>query len=188
MRIRKIIESIYYILNKVESADKIQILKWIYLADKYHLINYGRTITGDQYCAMKYGPVASAVKDVLELNQQIIPKNERIYVSNIIANIDKITYKRTKDATSSSFEHLSITDKKAFDFIIRKFGKMNAFQLVKYTHKYPEWKEHEQKFANNKSRVEIIKVKDLFSLLKNDFLGISEERLQTSKKIFVGKI
>lgn len=53
------IEAIYYILSKLGKMDKLKLLKLVYLADKYHLIYYGRTITNDDYYAMKHGPIAS---------------------------------------------------------------------------------------------------------------------------------
>ena len=72
----KIIEALHYILHKIKIADKIKIIKLIYLADKYHLVRYGRTITNDDYYAMEYGPVGSTVKDVLEFDEFTLSHNE----------------------------------------------------------------------------------------------------------------
>lgn len=41
-------------------ADLYAVMKMLYLADKAHLAEYGRTITGDGYLAMERGPVPEA--------------------------------------------------------------------------------------------------------------------------------
>lgn len=43
-----------------------KICKILYFADQRHLSDYGRSITGDTYIAMRYGPVPSNVDDILK--------------------------------------------------------------------------------------------------------------------------
>lgn len=52
---RKVLEAIIYIAHNEPRL--YWALKMLYFADIMHLGNYGRTITGDQYKAMKHGPV-----------------------------------------------------------------------------------------------------------------------------------
>lgn len=44
-------------LVKSTGADLYSVMKMLYLADKAHLESFGRTISGDVYCAMEKGPV-----------------------------------------------------------------------------------------------------------------------------------
>src|ERR1022692_3946393 len=46
---------------------KYKIVKLLFLADKNHLVRYGRTITGDRICAMEYGLVPSVSLDALNI-------------------------------------------------------------------------------------------------------------------------
>ncbi|MFH1620031.1 MAG: Panacea domain-containing protein [bacterium] len=184
MHSKTIIETIFYLLTKKESADKIQLIKWVYLADKCHLVKYGRTITGDQYYAMQYGPVGSTVKDVLELNG--LPGPEAKYAESLIENIDNVTFKRRKDAPKVAFNQLSETDREALDFVIKKFGNMGSWELKDYTHKYPEWKQHERRLKTASRRGKI-NTEELFSLLRNDYIAVPPERLKLAKEIFSGK-
>jgi len=78
------IETIFYILKKIGPADKIKLIKLVYLADKYHLLRYGRTVTGDEYFAMENGPVASTLKDVLSFNDIYLTEDERSYLESLI--------------------------------------------------------------------------------------------------------
>lgn len=51
-------------------------LKLIWLSDRYHLRNHGRTITGDKYFALKNGPVASFTKDII-INKHITEEQSK---------------------------------------------------------------------------------------------------------------
>ncbi len=74
-----VIQVLHYILKKLGKADKLKLIKLIFLADKYHLLKYGRTITEDDYYAMELGPVASIVKDILSFNDFTLSKAELDY-------------------------------------------------------------------------------------------------------------
>lgn len=59
------ISSVLYILGKTGgSADIHHVYKTLYFADQEHLSKYGRSITGDTYIAMKFGPVPSNLYDI----------------------------------------------------------------------------------------------------------------------------
>ena len=75
-KITAIIESLCYLLVKLKKADKIHLIKLMYLADKYHLMNYGRTITGDEYFAFPKGPGGSKTMDVLNFKKKCIKRSD----------------------------------------------------------------------------------------------------------------
>ncbi len=47
--------------------DQYKACKLLFLADKRHLVKYGRTITGDRYSALEWGPIPSSIRDDLRL-------------------------------------------------------------------------------------------------------------------------
>src|ERR1700733_11781409 len=56
----KFLAVLEYLASKgVPELSKYKICKLMFLADKYHLVRYGRPIIGDRYCALPYGPVPS---------------------------------------------------------------------------------------------------------------------------------
>ena len=173
-----IIESLYYILQKIGEADKIKLVKLIYLADKYHLIRYGRTITNDDYYAMEYGPVGTTLKDVLSYDSSNMSEHEKKYFSELIERKDLYTFQAKKDV-NISFDMLSETDKEALNFVIEHFGNINSKQLSKYVHQYPECSLPERK------RIEPI---ELLSTIKDDPLtsGIPKYHVKESEKILTG--
>jgi uncharacterized phage-associated protein len=56
----KTIHALLYICQKLGGSwDKYALLKILYFADRLHLAQYGRPITGDRMVAMSHGPVPS---------------------------------------------------------------------------------------------------------------------------------
>ena len=61
------VNSLLYSLQKLGGrTDMHKLCKILYFADQRHLSEYGRSITGDTYIAMQYGPVPSCVDDILK--------------------------------------------------------------------------------------------------------------------------
>lgn len=61
------INSVLYVLEQYGGkTDMHKIFKTLYFADQQHLSKYGRTITGDVYIAMNYGPVPSKTDDIFK--------------------------------------------------------------------------------------------------------------------------
>ena len=58
-----------YICQKLGGKwDKYSLLKILYFAERKHLAEYGRPVTGDAYIAMPYGPVPSNSYDYVKAN------------------------------------------------------------------------------------------------------------------------
>ncbi|KJU85736.1 hypothetical protein MBAV_002070, partial [Candidatus Magnetobacterium bavaricum] len=110
IEISTIIQAVFYILSKIGSTDKLKLIKLIFLADKYHLINYGRTITNDSYLAMEYGPVGSVVKDVLSFNAISLSKHELDYASTLFEEADRHTFRVKPSISTDELDMLSETD------------------------------------------------------------------------------
>ena len=131
----------YFALKEGGNINKMKALKLIYLADRYHLRKYGRLITNDEYFAMDWGPVASGTKDIAEMKEIFLSDNERLYANAFIKIVGSYNLKSIRTVDKSVF---SKSDIEAFNFAWSKFGDLEEFDLADLTHKYPEWKKHEQ--------------------------------------------
>lgn len=61
------IQAILYVAQRIGKRKDIhKICKILYFADQEHLSRYGRSITGDTYIAMTYGPVPSKIEDIFK--------------------------------------------------------------------------------------------------------------------------
>jgi len=185
---KTVADTIYYILSKVGKADKLQIIKLIYLADKYHLIKYGRTITGDDYYAMEKGPVGTTAKDLLTFEEDdVFSPTAKDYIIKLVEQTDKkYTYKAKN--VDIELDTLSETDKEILNFVIEKFGDMSTDELIDYVHRYPEWKKYENSFRNRLIRRGKIKIEELLSILDDDLdLKVTPEHIEKSKKMLTGQ-
>lgn len=176
--LRKATEALNYFASKQSNKeiDKLKALKLIWLADRYHARQYGRTITDDTCCAMPLGTVPSNTKGYLDTLQ---PNNDSALIP-----IGKYTYKSTRDPNLKVF---SKTDLDALNIIFDKFGGMEGKELVKYTHTLPEWKRFESNIKNPQKKSSYpVKIGDIFQNTDDeiglfndddDLLEITEELL-----------
>lgn len=154
LSVRKILQILYYIQNSpfavsVAKNSIMYFLKIIFFADRFHLRNYGITVTYDSYYAMERGPVASSVYDIL---QKKLPINcngvDARFLDDII-----ITSEYTINIQHQRDDEMSQSDKEALDFSLKEFGKYDQFQLSEMTHDYPEWKKYEKQLLNSDLKI-----------------------------------
>jgi uncharacterized phage-associated protein len=125
------------------SVNKMKALKLVYFADRYHLRRFGRPVTGDEYLAMNYGPVASGTKDLAEMSD-FLGEAEGSYAKAFLRPLDRYTYCSEQPVEEKAF---SQSDREALAWAWEKFGTMDEFTLAETTHAYPEWKRHEASLA-----------------------------------------
>ena len=183
------VEAINYILKKIGKADKLTIIKLLYLADKCHLVRLGRTITEDEYYAMNYGPVGSLAKDILTNYDDNITfsESESEYIKSLINPVDEYYYEYKTGVINQA---LSESDYESLDIILAKYSNLSSDELVKLTHNYPEWKQHENKLCNSKNETKRVRIKneELLSLLEEDYkiFNIDAAHVEMSKNILLG--
>lgn len=183
-KLKTCVQAIHYLLTLLGETDKLKIVKLMYLADKLHLIRYGRTITGDSFVAMKNGPVGSTVLDVLSGETGKLSKSEIEFCETYIEQSGKYDYHAINNAPD--FGMLSNTDRKVLKETSVKFGNTDKWQLVELTHKYPEWAQFKRVLDGETIRCQPIEFNELFSTIQNDPLGITQEMVEEAKGIYLG--
>lgn len=141
---------------------KLEALKLIFFADRYHLRKFGRPITNDQYWAMQFGPVASAVKELAELDSL---GKERHYAEAYLKQME--TPHELASIQAVDEDVFSDSDIEALSFVWNTFGP-RLHHLVNITHQYPEWKKHESALKSGQSRVRM----DLMDFLEDPPPGV----------------
>lgn len=134
---RKIIQALTYLASKEEDKvmDDMKAYKLLWLADRYHLRQTGRTITGDAYYAMPHGIVPSDTKCVLE-NAKTKMRNPKGYKERFISNKGSHKYMALCEADMKVF---SDSDQEALDKVWDAFGNLDSKQLSELSHMFPEW-------------------------------------------------
>ena len=134
---KKIIQALTYLASKEDDKvmDNMKAYKLLWLADRYHLRQTGRTITGDAYYAMPHGIVPSDTKCVLE-NAKTKMRNPKGYKEKYIANKGAHQFMALTNADLMVF---SDSDQDALDKVYETFGDMDARHLSELSHQFPEW-------------------------------------------------
>ncbi len=150
----KALEAILYVTRSTN--DLFHIVKILYYADKLHLENYGRQITGDYYVKMPDGPVPSGAYDLIKIARG----DEYTYEAKVInvhpknaLNVegDVVTPKREPDE-----DYLSDSDKECLDEAIKKYANMDGKKLWKIV--------HQEKSYNKAEKNRAIPLRDIISL------------------------
>lgn len=120
--------------------NKMKALKLVYFADRHHLRKYGRPITNDTYFAMKFGPVASACKNLLNEAEEFTAPEENEYRSLFLCMDGEHDFSSKKDLDAKV---LSASDLDSLKFAWENYSHMDQFQLADETHRFPEWLQHQ---------------------------------------------
>ncbi len=125
------LEVLLYLASKLDKT-YYQVLKTLYLADRYHLENYGRLICGDRYIAMPKGVCPSGLYDFVT---DVKEGRHRLGGHDVDASQAfslrgfKIVPKRPPN-----LDYLSKSDLESLDRAIQDIQRMGWFRLYKVTH------------------------------------------------------
>ncbi len=131
----KSVNSLLYALQQLgNKTDMHKLCKILYFADQKHLSEYGRSITGDTYIAMQFGPVPSCVDDILKAlrgDSFFSPSHEiePLRQSMIFENRFMIRALQAPD-----MDELSTSDIKCLDYAIEICKDKSFEQLTRLSH------------------------------------------------------
>ena len=138
----KALEVILYIAGHLKTASLHSVSKIIYLADKRHLQHFGRLICGDHYIAMEYGPVPSAIYNMMKVadNRETIDPD----VDALIKESLRVRSGRyLKPKRKADQDILAASEIDCLDWTIKKYGQKTFGQLTDFTHD-AAWKSVDQ--------------------------------------------
>lgn len=184
-REERAVQVLDYLANKLmgKRLSKLNALKLVYLADRYHLRKYGMPILRDEYYAMNYGPVASRTKRLIEQ----IGKDPSI--------TDFISVERGSRRTSSgrdvmyiasvrkpNLEQLSKTEVLALNVALTQWPLHD--DLVRFTHLFPEWKSAESKLKAGASRVKMDYLDFFKPCPEGEYCDADDELVEMNRQVF----
>ena len=132
-----------YLVHKLGNLYKTKLIKLIFIADRLHFRNYGRTITNDDYQAQKLGPVTLKTLNLIHSVADEDGGAEISYFKKFLSVKNSESSPSRKIISSKEKldeDVLSQTDIEILNGVVNKFGNMSRDALIQYTHKLPEWK------------------------------------------------
>lgn len=127
------LEAVLYIAQNIgDRKDMHKIFKTLYFADREHLSRYGRSITGDTYIAMSYGPVPSNVDDIFKAirGDSYFSKYAKD-LKGYFGFVNKFIISPEREA---NLDYLSETDIECLDFAINKCKDKSFEELTAMSH------------------------------------------------------
>lgn len=133
---QKAIQAIDFIAQKKPGITQFYIGKVMFFADREHVLDYGRPITGDRYVAMEHGPVPSAIRDLLKVDSGY--PDEMIEVLHSRIGIKHEGNKQhIYSKGNSAFPNLSGSDKEYLENALNTYGSMSFTELKRISHQDP---------------------------------------------------
>ncbi|WP_372423997.1 Panacea domain-containing protein [Salinarimonas chemoclinalis] len=132
----KAVESIHYLATIHPGITPFFISKVLYYADKEHLMDWGRPVTGDFYVAMENGPVPS--------NTYRLVNREASLDDDIIADFDARVERKDRNLFAKvpfNAVRLSGSDMECLSQADELYGHMSFGALRDLVHKERSWRE-----------------------------------------------
>lgn len=185
MDTKKIIQTLAYLAWKQEGhvLDNMKAYKLMWLADRYHVRHNTRTVTGDDYWALPYGPVPSDAKNLID-GRQTAKKSPVGMMDEYLEVLPEHRFRARKEPDVMVF---SQSDREALDLVLERFGWMSPVQLSELSHTFPEWQQYEPMLKDESKRNGYLIDKDLFFVNKEEASGLfvdNPEMLTFAKQMF----
>jgi len=129
----KALEAILFIAKSLSNPTFHSISKMLYLSDKLHLQEYGRLICGDRYIAMEYGPVPSAIYNMMK----VAAKKESIDVDWDEMIQESLAINRGRDVIPKrdcDMDMLAESEIECIRKAIAEYGNKSFGELTDITH------------------------------------------------------
>lgn len=127
----KSLNALLYVANRVQRKDFHKIFKIIYFADRQHLADWGRPITGDTYIAMEPGPVPSRLYDMLKIvrGDSYLPDMEGLSKYFQVEN-----WMYVRPLQDADLNKLSANEQEAMSEAIEKYAALSYDEIKEKSH------------------------------------------------------
>ncbi len=165
---------LYVLQKKGGRSDIHSLFKILFFADAVHLSKYGRTITGDEYIAMNYGPVPSCTYDIVKALRG------DSFFSEFVGNIAQLFYIVNKNTIEMKIQpdldYLSESDIECLNDSIVKCNGLSFDALTRLSHGFA-W--------SNTAKDNVIAVEDILTELgdSQEYVDYISENLRITKEI-----
>jgi len=131
----------YFAEQGVEDLGKMKAVKLLFIADKYHLIKYGRPVLGDQYACMEYGPVPSFSYNVINdaLAGDVDSAVSKTFTNYLQVRPGANGHPTFSAVKSPDMDVFSESDVEALRYALASAGGKTAAQLSRESHLEPAW-------------------------------------------------
>lgn len=136
---------LYLASKNLPKFDKYRAVKLLFLADREHLLRFGRPITGDTYNALPFGPTGDRVLNLLGALERVVLEGEPAKsreVAELVASVDvaEDEYSTYQAKVGPDRDALSQSDISVLDHVVEEHGYKTFQELKKFTHDMEAYK------------------------------------------------
>jgi uncharacterized phage-associated protein len=121
-----------------DGLTKMKLANLLYFADKEHLLEYGRPITGDRYIKMEFGPVPSEAYNLMKRDERASVEDQELFDRYLEVSENNVSAKRPPN-----LDFLSETNREVLDNVAVKYGQLAPGALSRLSHREPAWRQAE---------------------------------------------
>ena len=127
----KTLNTILYIVQKIERRDFHKIFKLLYFADREFLKEYGMPITGDTYIAMDAGPVPSKTYDMFKMvrGDSYAPDTE-----GLGQYFQVVKWMYINPLQEPDMKAISPAEKNVVDDVVQQYGSLSYDEIKEKSH------------------------------------------------------
>ena len=165
----------------ISDLSKGKIAKLLFFADKKHLVQYGRTITGDWYAALPHGPIPSQIDNLLDALEAGNEQHPGVVAMKNLFMLDKtFRYPRIKKnpfvAVGSMRDCLSQSDIENLEACATQLGRLTFSELRAISHDQPAYSNAwALRGSANRSRMNF---EDFFEDEPDSLSGVKEDMIE----------
>lgn len=130
----KAIETLIYISQRLKQPTIHEVLKIQYFADKLHVQDYGFMPSGDDYVAMKFGPVGSTTYDIIKAARGEITNYNKEFLPLVKDSIKVKTDDTVVALRPPETDYLSMAQMRCIDDAIEQYGNMPFDERTEISH------------------------------------------------------
>lgn len=135
----KCLEGIQLLASRKPGITQYYIGKVFFFADREHLLDWGRPISGDRYVAMPHGPVPSTIYDLLKDSSGEPDEIIDSLLAKVSVKIDGNRIQVFSRELTPNFRALSRTDEEYLLDALQTYGSMRFGELKDLSHKDPAY-------------------------------------------------
>lgn len=164
----KAVAVVAYLATQVPSLDRFKIAKLVYLADRLHVVRYGRPIVGGHYYALPHGPVPEELLDGVRLLMEDDAKlasrqlADRMRDVVMVDRSGRFPVLIPNACEEPNLDALSRTDIEVLNEIAQAYGRASFRQLYDETHSHAAYTAAWERRNENKRSV-VMRYEDFFT-------------------------
>jgi uncharacterized phage-associated protein len=131
----KVLETLVFIASERPGIDVFHVCKVLYFAEKAHLNQYGRPISGDTYFALPRGPVPTLAYDMVKGDPKVGGAMlEKVGAALASDKASEDDYTRIRARRQPNLDLFSESDLECLKAAIARYADMDPQKLLKLAH------------------------------------------------------